>query len=180
MRWTRHILATLWNDVRGSSTIEFALLFPLFLSVPLMTIESGIFMTRYVLLDRGVDIAIRDLRLNTGSPPTFDELKTSICQKTFLITNCDETIQIELQPVEQTSWSALNSTPKCTDVESELDPYDTVSYTTGGNNELMLVRVCAIYRPFLPSTRFGMSLQQLPGGNYAIIVETAFVNEPSA
>jgi hypothetical protein len=49
----------------------------------------------------------------------------------------------------------------------------------GGNNELMMVRVCALFRPMFPSTGLGLNLRYDGDGNYAIVATTAFVNEPS-
>jgi len=61
----------------GNATIEFAILFPAFIMIFLSAFESGLLMTRQVLLDRAVDLTVRDIRLRTwlpGPPPTHDDL----------------------------------------------------------------------------------------------------------
>ena len=162
----------------GGSTAEFAILFPLFMVVLSMAIEAGIYMARYVMLDRGVDIAVRELRLGTENPPTFEEFKTLVCDNVFLIPNCEGVIQIELQRVSTTDWVGLAGPTRCRDVGSKIDPFDMTEYSVGTNNELMMVRVCGLYRPMLPSTYLGLGLQKV-GERYAIIITTAFVNEPA-
>lgn len=43
----------------------------------------------------------------------------------------------------------------------------------------MLVRVCALFEPFFPTTGLGMMMRYNARGDYALVATTAFVNEPS-
>ncbi|NET52160.1 MAG: pilus assembly protein, partial [Merismopedia sp. SIO2A8] len=61
---------------------------PGFLAIFISAYESGLMMVRNVMLERGVDIAVRELRLGTPQPPTFDEFKQSICDASGIIQNC--------------------------------------------------------------------------------------------
>ena len=68
----------------GNSTIE-ALFFyiPIFLFL-LASIEIGILSTRHVLLERGVDLAVRQVRIGAlkdadGKGPGIDTVRTAIC-----------------------------------------------------------------------------------------------------
>jgi len=162
----------------GGSSAEFVVLFPLFMLVLSMAIEAGIYMARYVMLDRGVDIAVRELRLGTEDPPTFDEFKTLVCDNVLLIPNCKNLVQIELTRVATTDFAGLAGPARCRDVGSKIDPFDMTEYSVGTNNELMMVRVCGLYRPMLPTTYLGLGLQKV-GERYAIVITTAFVNEPA-
>ena len=55
-----------------------------------------------------------------------------------------------------------------------LDPLDT-----GTDNEMMLIRACAVFDPIFPMTGLGLKLKKDAfGGGYAIIARSAFVNEP--
>lgn len=163
----------------GSASIEFVFLFPLFVSLLLMSIETGTYMARHVMLDRSVDLAVRELRLGTSTPPTFQELKTQICDNTILVTDCDGTIQIEMQPVDTVTWVGLSGPPKCRDVTSSIDPFDATSYNTGLENEIIMIQVCALVRPFFPTTTLGLGLVSM-GDRYAIVVKSSFVNEPAS
>ncbi len=163
----------------GAATAEFVVLFPLFIMVLSMAIEASLYMARHVMLDRGVDIAVRELRLGTETPPTFAEFKSLVCNNVLLVPNCEGVIQIELKPVSMVDWNGIEGPAKCRDVGSTIDPFDMTEYSVGANNELMMVQVCGLYRPMLPTTRFGLGMQKV-GERYAIVVTTAFVNEPSA
>ncbi len=167
------------RDEDGSATVEFAILFPAFIMVFMSAFESGIFMVRNVMLERGVDIAVRDLRLGLPVPPSFDEFKATVCDNAVIIDDCLNVVQIELQPVNTLTWAPLQGDAKCIDQASVIDPIDETTYLGGGNNEMMLVRVCALYQPFFPSTTLGMQMPKDDFGNYALVVTSAFVNEPS-
>lgn len=163
----------------GGVAAEFVILFPAFIFIMLASIEASIFMARHVMLDRGVDFAVRELRLNTDNPPTFEEFKTRICNETSLIRNCEDVLQVELVPVNMTTWSGVEGAARCRDLSSNIDPINVTNYTTGTNNQLMMVRVCALYDPFMPTTSMGLKLVRTQG-KHAIVVTSAFVNEPSA
>lgn len=175
---TRRFASFLRSD-SGTASIEFVILFPLFVTMLLMTIEAGIYMARQVLLDRSVDLAVRELRLGTETPPTFEEFKAAICDNSMMIPDCQNVVQVELKRVNLKSWEGVNGAPRCIDVTENIDPFDQTEFTNGSDNELMMVRVCAVYQPFLPSTYLGLQMAKLPGDRYAIVVTSAFVNEPT-
>jgi len=163
----------------GSATIEFVILFPIFMVMFLSSVESGIMMLRHAMLERGTDMAVRSLRLNTGSPPTFAELKSAICNYAGLIKNCNQAVQIELVPVDTKNWTlAMDGNIKCRDRSSNINPATETTYKPGASNELMIVRVCAIVDPIFPGTGLGSILPLKPDGGYALVSMSAFVNEP--
>lgn len=164
----------------GSATIEFVLLFPAFMSLFLMGFESGFYMVRNVLLERAVDIAIRDVRLGNGRVPDFDLLKTNICNNVQIVPDCVDSIQIEMQSVEITPGSIdpLRSPALCVDTLSDEDQSQFTTFDLGEQNSMMVVRVCALSDPFFPTTAFGAGLGVDVEGNYAMVVTSAFVNEP--
>lgn len=163
----------------GSSTVEFCILLPAFLALFISSYEAGLLMVRNVMLERGVDLAVRDLRLGTPEPPTFEEFKQSICDNSLIIANCNEVIQVELRPVSTTTWAMLDGPTNCIETASEIDPIDQTEYSVGTNNELMLVRVCSLFDPLFGTTGFAMRLPMIEEGKYALVATSAFVNEPS-
>jgi Flp pilus assembly protein TadG len=182
----RHVLSLLHRrasrlrrDESGSSTVEFVMLFPLFTAIFLAAFESGYLMLRNVMLERSVDLAVRELRLGDPQPPSFNEFKQQICENTWFVSDCTSRVQVQLRPVDMTTWGPLNGDPRCIDVASTIDPFDQTEYLVGGNNELMMVRVCALFRPLFPTTGLGLNMQYDGEGNYSLVVTTAFVNEPS-
>ncbi len=167
------------RDERGSSTVEFVILFPIFMTIFLAGFEMGLLMLRNAMLERSTDLAVRELRLGSPQPPTFDEFKQQICDNTFFIDNCMDRVQVQLRPVDMNTWGPLNGDPRCRDVESKIDPFDQTEYAVGFNNELMMVRVCVLFQPVFPGTGHALALQYDGDGNYAMSTTTAFVNEPS-
>ncbi len=61
------------RDEHGSIAMEFVIVFPLLMFFFMMVFETGFIATRSVLLERGLDIAARGLRL--GTDPTIDHEK---------------------------------------------------------------------------------------------------------
>lgn len=164
----------------GSATIEFVLLFPVFISLFLLGFESGFFMVRNVIFERAVDIAIRDVRLGNGRVPEFDDLKANICSNALLLNDCVDNIQIEMQTVQIVPGGIdpLRTPTRCVDTLSEEDQSQFTTFDLGEQNSMMVVRVCSLMQPFFPTTRLGAGLGVDSEGNVAMVVTSAFVNEP--
>jgi len=172
----RSCLRRFLADRRGSSTIEFVLIFPLVFAVLVSTIDAGILMMRQVLLERAVDIVARDLRLGRMQDASHDQLRNAICDNTVLMPNCRNIMIIEMRPVSTTTWAGLDRPTTCIDRAEEAHPVTT--FTPGQANELMLVRVCARFDPLFPQTRLGLNLPSDGQGGYALATASVFVNEP--
>lgn len=171
--------ARLRDEEEGTSTVEFVIIFPIFMTIFFASFETGYMMVRNVMLERGLDYAVRELRLGTPAPPTFDEFKETICERAVIISDCMNVVQVQLEPVNMTTWGPLDETPRCIDIESTIDPINATNYVVGRNNELMLVRVCALFKPFFPTTGLGLMTRYNERGDYALVATSAFVNEPS-
>jgi TadE-like protein len=165
------------RDETGTSTVEFVILFPMFMAIFFAAFESGYMMLRNVMLERAVDLAVRDLRLGTPAPPAPQEFRDAVCENTYFVENCDQVVRVQLEPVNMTTWGPLPGEPDCRDINMANQGAST--YLPGGNNELMMVRVCALFRPMFPSTGLGLGLRYDTDGNYAMVVTSAYVNEPS-
>ena len=167
------------RDESGTSTVEFVILFPLFMAIFFAAFESGYLMLRNVMLERSVDLAVRELRLGDPNPPTDVEFRQQICDNAYYVSDCNNRVMVELRPVDMTTWGPLPGPATCTNI-SDPDSIQPPPYLTGGNNELMMVRVCALFEPMFPTTGLGLAMRRLPERpEYALIVTTAYVNEPS-
>jgi hypothetical protein len=164
----------------GNATIEFVLLFPMIMFLFLTGFESGYYMVRNVMVERAVDIAVRDVRLGGTKVPDLISLKKSICANAGILPDCVNSLQIELAPVSMAPGAiAAEAGPiRCIDKSSNVDPSTATNYSIGNENEMMLVRVCALMEPLFPTTRLGMGMKADSQGNYAIVATAAFVNEP--
>jgi hypothetical protein len=160
----------------GSATIEFVIMFPLIMMLFFSSLEVGIFLTRSVLLDRALDVNIRALRLGALNPATQEELKRRICNDTIIFSRCMEELTIDLRPISSTSWDMPNGRVTCVDRNAEIEP--AVDFEQGGDNEIMLVRACAVMDPFFGSTPLVMDMPLDASGGYTIVAASVFVNEP--
>ncbi|MGR3662483.1 MAG: TadE/TadG family type IV pilus assembly protein [Paracoccaceae bacterium] len=169
-------LASSFRRDNGNATIEFALLFPAFITLFMMVVETGVLLTRGVMLDRAVDMSMRDLRLGLLTPMTHDALKTSICNNSVIIPNCEESILLELRPISTTTWEPLTTDVTCVDRSAEIQP--VLEFEAGVTNEMMLVRVCALFDPFFPTSGLAAQIKINEAGEYALVTVSAYVNEP--
>ena len=164
----------------GSATVEFVLLFPALMFLFMMGFESGFYMVRNVMLERAVDIAVRDVRLGNGKVPQFTALKARICEEALILPDCVDSLQVEMRPIaiEPGSTVGVSGDFRCIDKLSTEDPLTGTTYSLGQQNNMMVVRVCALSQPLFPTTRLAVGMKDDAQGNYAIVATTAFVNEP--
>lgn len=165
----------LLRDDTGNATLEFLILFPFLMFMLLSLGEVGTLMARAVMLDRGLNIAIRDVRLGLSPGISHDGLKTKICQGAFLLTNCLDDVLLELLPVANPA-SIPEGNVNCVDRTEEVEP--VINFNPGGRSEIMFVRACVVVDPIFPGVGFGALLPVDQSGGYAIVTQTAFMNEP--
>lgn len=165
------------RSARGSSTVEFVIWFPFFMVLVMSSLETGLLMTRHVMLDRGLDLTVRGLRLGSWVAPTHDQLKAAICDAAMMIPDCMTSLTVELTPVATSDWALPADPVACVDKSQDIQP--VTELTPGIGNEMMMIRVCAKFTPFFPTTGLGMAMAKDGAGNYALVAASAFVNEPS-
>lgn len=161
----------------GNATIEFAFIFPLLVTLLLSTVEIGILTIRSVMLERAVDLTVRDLRLGKIEDPTQEKLRDLICDRSAVVADCDHSLLIELRPVSTVTWTPLSSDTTCKNRNEDINP--VIALNPGVSHEMILIRVCTVFQPIFPSTSLGMHLSKDELGGYALVTSSAFVNEPS-
>lgn len=166
------------RDESGNGTIEFVIFAPFFFMLFLSSFEVGMLMARNVMLDRGLDIAIRQVRLGQMQPVNHTNMKEAVCDAAVIIPNCMAELRLEMRPLDPRNWDNIPDTPDCVNAE---DPADAVrQFVAGQPNQLMIVRACAIFDPIAPNAGFGKKL----GGSedadrYALFSSAAYVVEPN-
>ncbi|MCZ4353330.1 pilus assembly protein [Roseovarius aestuarii] len=155
---------------------EFMVIFPLFMALMVMSLELSMITLRHTMLERGLDIAVRDIRLGTGTAPTHDAIKERICEEAYVILNCSDNLMLEMVPTDMRNLTSLGGTVLCTDKEEEAAP--VLSFTPGQQNQLMFLRACAKYDPLFPTWQLARSLSRDSSGQVAIVAMSAFVQEP--
>lgn len=159
----------------GSATIEFVLLFPAFIALFLATFELGMTMMRQVMLDRALDLAVRDVRVGTLDPVTHDDLKRAICARAQMIPDCANQVRLEMLRVDPRNWRGVADEADCVDRADRSRPART--FVPGVSNQLVVVRACALFDPYFPTTGLGAELAE-GRGFYALLSSSAFVVEP--
>lgn len=160
----------------GNATIEFIFIFPAFMFFVLSGVELALLTTQQGMLERAVDITVRDIRLGTGNNLQHDDIKDVVCERAQFIKNCSENLRLEMIKQDPFQVLALPETPDCTDNSEQVNPVR--NFENGLENELMILRVCAKIDPVFPTSAMGRALVD-ETGQYALTATTAFVQEPS-
>jgi len=148
-----------------------------------MGFESGYYMVRSVMLERAVDISVRNVRLGNGKIPQLAAFKEDVCQNATILPDCENSIQVEMVSVDMVpgAVAALDDSSVCIDRRrADVDQTAFSTYDVGTINKMVLVRVCAVASPLFPTTGIGSGMKRTEqiGENYAMIATTAFVAEP--
>ena len=160
----------------GGVTIEFVILAPLVLYFFFLALETGLWSAREIMLRRATNLAVRDVRLATGDPPSYEELKSLICERSFFKGGCLDSIRIDMRAMPVSEWANISGPAPCVDRSEDFDP--TNSFLPGQQNNLMIMRVCRLFDPLLPGTGLGRQLPEGSAGEYGVRINTAFVTEP--
>lgn len=155
---------------------DFVIVFPAFMMVFLGSFEAGMLMSRSVMLERAVDMSVRDLRVGLYENPTHDQIKADICARMVIMPGCMESLLLELRPVSTSTWNVFDGPATCVNRDEPVQPVTT--WTGGESNEMMLVRACAVFDPYFPTSAWGLQLPLDASGGYQLVAMSAFVNEP--
>lgn len=180
MRW----LARLYRRARGfrrdqdgSITVDFVLVMPVFLTIMLSSFEAGYTMMRIVMLERALDIAVRDLRTGAlGATPTHAQVRARVCEQATLMPDCLTDMMLEMQVINRATWTGFTTPATCINRVTQIEP--ALAFVQGGTNEIVTIRACAVFDPFFPTTRWGLRLDLDASGGYQLAATSAFVNEP--
>lgn len=167
------------DDESGAAYImEFVILFPLIFLIFLSSFEIGFRSYRHMFLDRAVDLAVRDVRLNTGANFTHSTLKIAICNYAGFLPDCDNDLKLEMTPVNVRGWSGSMGQADCIDQSQAVNPVR--QFQNGVQHELMILRACYLYDPVFPL--FGLGKSYYDHGQFfgriPLITADAFVQEP--
>ena len=178
------------EDEGGTASIEFVLVFPVFLGFFLMTYESGVYSLRQVMLEHGVDVTVRDVRIGvidqTDQFALRDALREGICEAAGILPDCMNQLEVELIQSKPRDWSALDldTDIRCVDRGNLSNPFDGTGIDKTSNNELAFLRACIRINPFIPTSNLGKAFiaanagDSAAGESYALVATSAFVVEP--
>ena len=172
-------LARFARDEAGSSTIEFCIFAPVFFWMFMSSFELGMLLTRQVMLDRGLDMTVRHVRLGhfdtVNAANMHESLKATICRAAAMIPDCMNNLKLEMQPVDPRNWTMMSSTAQCID-RNDPNSKPASHFVPGISNELMVLRACALFNPLVPTVGIARTMAK---GYYALVSSSAFAIEPS-
>ena len=172
----RQFLSRFVRGEGGNASVEFVVIFPLYLGLLIMSLELSLITLRHTMLERGLDMAVRDVRLGTGTAPTHDAIKERICDEALIISDCENNLRLEMMPTDIRSLTTLGPYAECTDRAAHGDP--VLKFTPGQQNQLMFLRACVKYDPLFPTWKLARGLDRDDSGQAMIVSMTAFVQEP--
>jgi hypothetical protein len=171
-------LTRAWRDESGVASIEFLFALPVLMITFMASFESGMVMTRSIMLEQSLDMVMRELRLGHIDEPDSQVMKEEICKLTVIFTDCEASLTMEFYQVSTATFDLPDLPADCVNREEELQPVTALQI--GQQNDLMLVRACIVQDAMFPTTGIGLGLSRTDqGGGYEIIASSAFSNEPS-
>ncbi len=162
-------------DASGAATIEFVIIAPLIFTTVFSVFESGWLMTKYMMLDRGLDMAVREVRLGIEADPTHDVIRDKVCEYALILRDCQTSLVLEMVTID--SIADIPSTAS-TCVDRSVEDMPAMAFNTGARSEIVYLRACAIVDPIFPGMGLGLQLPKDATGGYALLASAVYVNEP--
>lgn len=184
-------LASLAHKEDGAISVEFVVIVPIYFALLAMSMELSMITLRQTLLERGLDMAVRDIRLGTGEfvqsyetdaeneaavERYHSKIKKRICDEAFAIADCENNIKLEMVRSDMRNLVQLGGEVMCTDREQTGKA--VYRMIPGEQNDLMFLRACIKYDPLFPTWHIARSLKKDGSGQLAIVSMSAFVMEP--
>ncbi|MFX0543186.1 TadE/TadG family type IV pilus assembly protein [Roseovarius sp. S4756] len=184
--WTR-----LLRREDGNATTEFMIIVPVYLALMVMSLELSMITLRQTMLERGLDIAVRDIRLGTGEftqtqdtqeekdkakADYHDKIKKRICDEALIISDCMNSVRLQMIRSNMRNLTTLGDDVQCTDKKETGN--QVLDFSPGQQNDLMFLRACVKYDPLFPTGQLARSLTADDSGQLAIVSMSAFVMEP--
>jgi hypothetical protein len=150
---------TFLRDEGGSAVIEFIFVFPTVFMLFAASVESSMYMVKYVMFDRSIDLVVRNLRLGVyGKAFTHQQLKEKICENGMMVgskSQCMNAMKIWMKPIDTGNFAMGSTTAACVDKANEINVGEPLpaDWATGTDNNIMLMRVCMKEWPMFPIKR---------------------------
>lgn len=164
----------------GASTVEFIMYIPVYFTLIFGTFEAGWIMTKFMQVERGLDVAMREVRLGNIADPSYEALRDRICGFIGGVNDCADSITITADIIS-VGDSVDQSRPECVDRTNAAGSFTPADgFTAGGSNEMVLIKLCAVVDPLIPNFGLVWLLPLDESGGFQIRAASAFLNEPSS
>ena len=126
------------RDESGSATIEFVFYFSVLFMILAAAVELATINLRHAMLERAVEVSVRDIRLNTGDIPSYQEVHSRICEEAAVLVDCSLNLKLEMKQVDPQNFASLPEAPDCVNAVEE--PRPVRQFEPGQDNDLMLMQ----------------------------------------
>jgi Flp pilus assembly protein TadG len=175
--WLHAFLPDAIRRQDGTATLEFVLVFPVIMTIFMASFESGLLMVRSVMLERSVDMTMRELRLGHYGQVTDALLKEKICERTVIFPDCQNSMTVQMNRVSTDTWDIPAQNLQC--INRNEPPAPVVDYGAVVDDDLMMIQVCVTLQAMFPTSGIAMQLPRDPEGGYHLIARKAFSIEPT-
>lgn len=180
MMWKekRSRLAARLRGEEGAVTVDFVLMLPLVLTVFFVSVEASMTQLRLTMIDRALDLTVRELRLgHLGFAPSHEDVRSRFCDFAMMIPNCQQHLMLEMQVIDRVNWSGFTTPATCIDRREPLE-IDQIPMINTAPNDIVTVRACMVFDPFFPTSTIGLRMPRDASGGVQLAAMSAFVNEP--
>ncbi|WP_415921864.1 TadE/TadG family type IV pilus assembly protein [Tateyamaria sp. SN6-1] len=158
--------------------IEWVIMLPLLFFIMLSAWELGLYAFRQNFLDRGLDMAVRDIRLSTGTSFSHAQVKSMICDDAGFLADCDSKLTLEMKSVDPRNFNGFVNNTYCRDTSAPLLP--SHEFVHGNDHDLMVMRACYVYDPVFPHIGLGKRMEDHEMEGYPMVSVSVFVQEPQS
>lgn len=170
-----HAAKSFVRNEDGTSTIEFMMVLPAAMFFGAASYEVGNVGVRQMMLERAVDVTVREVRIGNMINPTHGSLKQAICDAALIIPNCVANLTLDMERKNPRQWEALSNSGPCINTAADADA--VLEWSSVGNNDLMVLRACADVDALIPGNGIGTLLTG-GDGDYDIVATSSYVVEP--
>ena len=163
------------RDRGGAAAIEFALVAPMLLALVFSTLEAGWTMVQTIMLDRALDMTVRELRIGKIANPTQASVRAHVCSGAMVLLDCEKNLALEFIPITSEA-SYPTDADRCINRAATIAP--VLRFDAGGRSQTVFVRACFVVDPLTPGLGIGFALPKDNTGAFRIIAKSAFANEP--
>ncbi|MEP5760577.1 MAG: TadE family protein [Litoreibacter sp.] len=160
----------------GNASVEFMISLPVFILLFVSIFELGMAMTRLTMLEHGLDMAMRDIRLGTGEEVTHDDIRDQICEEASILNDCQATLNVEMVTIATDTWTMPGEFASCVDRANDAIP--VTAFENGRQNDIMFIRACYVVDPLFPTMGLGAFLETDESGGMHLVASSAFSQEP--
>lgn len=174
------IFSKLWRKTRreeGNATVEFVLVFPVFILLFVSIFELGLMTIRITVLESGLDKAMRDIRLGTSETYSRQDIRDRVCSYAGLLRECDKNLLMEMLVINRGNFVLPPGRAKCINRNENADP--VTQFENGAPSDLMFIRACYVIEPLFPTFGMGASISKDPSGRVQLVASSIFAQEPN-